>query len=281
MNVISPDDLVHGLVDRGILAIYKDVGQTPLQALDTLRLKYPPLNKVVLSYAGRLDPMAEGLMLVLVGETNKDRETYLGLNKVYEVEILLGIHTDTGDIFGIPQISSTHNSISQLDELAVKIKSNESEGYIKSFIGKQSFQYPFYSSKTVNGKPLHQWVNEGRISEIEIPKKDTEILSIDIVGTYMVTTEEILKKVDFAVQTVRGNFRFDEIKDSWEKLLHSGPHVLNFPIIKINCSCTSGTYMRTLAEEIGKRLGTLAFAYSIKRIKIGDISVSKNVLSLK
>ena len=70
------------------LTIYKNEGETPLECLERFRVEQPIYKDAVLSYAGRLDPMAEGVMLVLVDEENKNREKYLSLDKTYEVEIL-------------------------------------------------------------------------------------------------------------------------------------------------------------------------------------------------
>lgn len=285
-NVISPDNLGRGLVSEGalegILAVYKPWGKTPLQTLDDLRQKYPILADATLSYAGRLDPLAEGLMLVLVGETNKQREQYLKLNKTYEVEILLGIGTDSGDLLGVP----TKVSIEDHNEAGIKISSRFSKENIDrvlaSFVGKQSFKYPVYSSKTVNGKPLHQWKKEGRIEEIEIPSTNVEIFFIKNSGIFKIGAGEILKKVEKALGVVSGDFRFEEIGNVWREVIderdnRSRANTQRFSILKIECSCSSGTYMRTLAEEIGKKLDTPALAYSIKRTKIGEIALHVDV----
>lgn len=262
MNVISPDDLACGLLN-GVLPVYKEWGDTPLQTLEKLRVQYPVLEKATLSYAGRLDPLAEGLMLVLVGEANKEREKYLGLSKRYEVEVLFGIGTDSGDIFGIPNISA-QGGIDSLKNFEITLN---------SFLGKHHFDYPLYSSKTVQGKPLHQWVNEGRVGEIEIPKTDVEIFSIKNLGTREIHFKEILEKVQKAVNTVKGDFRFEEIESSWKSIQDKFQDNKAFLILKIECDCSSGTYMRTLAEEIGKKCQTGALAYSIKRTKVGDIDL--------
>src|SRR5882724_588569 len=83
-----------------MVCIYKQKGETPLQALNRLRVEKPEYMEATLSYAGRLDPMAEGVMVVLVGDENKEREKYLGLDKVYVTEVLFGVSTDTADILG-------------------------------------------------------------------------------------------------------------------------------------------------------------------------------------
>jgi tRNA pseudouridine(55) synthase len=83
-----------------VITIYKKKGETPYEALMRLRLARPEYAALPLSYAGRLDPMAEGVLIVLVGEENKYREKYLDLEKTYKVQILFGIGTDTYDVLG-------------------------------------------------------------------------------------------------------------------------------------------------------------------------------------
>lgn len=322
MNVISKDELIRGLLDTkaleggtvvsgsvsgsisgvgtpsytinsGVIPVYKEWGKTPLETLDVLRQKYSVLEGVPLSYAGRLDPLAEGLILVLVGETNKDREKYLHLDKTYEVEILLGVKTDTGDLFGVPITDCTEdllkspskNSKDPLDE-AVRGKLqgklvDEVYAVLKSFVGKQQFPYPVYSSKTVQGKPLFQWKNEGRIDEIEIPKTDVEIYSLELSAILSVRGSEILEKVELALNSVKGDFRYGEIRAGWREVLNDKSDA-DFFVVKILCECSSGTYMRALAEEIGKKMqgsgeqeGVSALAYSIKRTKVGEIDIEK------
>ena len=199
MNEISKDELMRGLLDvqvlggdsqeknsnkspiNGLVGVYKKWGKTPLETLDELRQKYPVLEGVPLSYAGRPDPQAEGLMLVLVGEKKKEREKYLGLNKTYEVEILFGIKTDTGDLFGVPCVDSTGDTLNFSSKNSKDFE-DELTTVLKSFVGKQQFPYPIYSSKTVQGKPLFQWMNEGKINEIEIPKTHVEVYSLKLIG---------------------------------------------------------------------------------------------------
>lgn len=294
MNVISPEELSRGVLTEegtslsGVIPIYKEWGKTPLECLEALRQKYPTLKNLPLSYAGRLDPLAEGLMLVLVGETNKDREQYLHLDKTYEVEILFDFKTDTGDLFGVPTVAPTVPSganISEGDEATIKKLSNfssinfsnEIKKVCEGLVGKQQFPYPVYSSKTVGGKPLFQWMNEGRISEIEIPKTDVEIYSIKLLDDGVsdvkeVNGAEILEKIELALKSVKGDFRYDEMREGWKTML-DGKMEEKFMIIKIECTCSSGTYMRVLAEEIGKKMRVPALAYSIKRAKVGSLGM--------
>ena len=242
-----------------VLSLYKKEGETPLECLNRFRLEQPEYKEAVLSYVGRLDPMAEGVLLVVVGEENKNREAYLGLDKVYEVEVLFGVTTDTGDILG--KVVEVSKSV---------VESNFD--FLKSFIGPFTQKYPHYSSKTVNGKPLFQWAREGKLDEIEVPEKSVEIFDVKLKSNFILSGEEILKQVEERIKKVNGDFRQEEITNSWKE--HVTPFIKeNFSFITIEVSCSSGTYMRTLSEEIGKKLGVPAIAWRIKRLKVAQYKV--------
>lgn len=248
------------------LTVYKNEGETPLECLDRLRVEHPEYKDAVLSYAGRLDPMAEGEMLILVNDVNKEREKYLGLDKEYEVDVLFGVETDTGDILGV--VNKTFQKRGDINFLRSSATLSTTEANIspllKSFVGTVTQKYPSYSSKAVNGKPLFQWAREDRLDEIEIPEKTSEIYSIELMDQYKLNSEEILEKVKERVGKVKGDFRQAEILRSWEDLLASKA-VESFNLIKIKVRCSSGTYMRTLAESMALKLGTVGIAWKIKR----------------
>ena len=124
--------------------LHKHVGETPLQRLQKYQSEHTELSGVPLAYAGRLDPMAEGKLLVLQGDECKVQEKYHDLDKEYEFEVLFGVSSDTADVLGmlhtcdVPELSSA-----ELEKTAQKL------------IGKIELPYPHFSSKTVQGKPLH------------------------------------------------------------------------------------------------------------------------------
>src|SRR5882724_12690946 len=83
-----------------VVNLYKELGETPRERLERLRVQKPHFEHEVLSYAGRLDPMAEGVMLCLVGSANSRREQYLDMSKEYTLDVLFGFSTDTYDVLG-------------------------------------------------------------------------------------------------------------------------------------------------------------------------------------
>jgi tRNA U55 pseudouridine synthase TruB len=76
-----------------------------LEVLENFKEENPKYKEIKFAYAGRLDPMAEGQLLILVGDTCKERDKYLNLDKEYEFEILLGLKSDTKDLLGLAELN--------------------------------------------------------------------------------------------------------------------------------------------------------------------------------
>lgn len=246
----------------------KKVGETPLEVLETWRLTRPDLAGVPLAYAGRLDPMASGQLLVLVGEECKKQTEYHHLDKEYEVEILFGITSDSGDVLGI------------VEEVASSaIAEQEVQGILPHFVGEIEFPYPVFSAKTVQGKPLHTWAMENRLHEITIPTRTSEIYSLSLsdfrslpraeLVTQALAKIELIPPVTDVRKALGNDFRRPDIRLAWDAIDKNGSPSDEFFIAKISCICSSGTYMRTLCELIAKKLGTQGLAFSIHRNTIG------------
>jgi len=246
--------------------IEKVVGETPLQALFRLRSQMKISNEVPLAYAGRLDPMASGKILVLIGDECKKQTKYHGLDKSYTVEVLLGVSSDSGDVLGL--IESGDQKIIVEDEVI---------NILKDIPGEITLPYPHFSSKTVDGKPLHTWTLEGRIDEIKIPEKTSKIYKIQYLDISTVQKKEIvevteakinsLPKVTDPKKHLGADFRRVDVRKTWELFNEKSWNA--YQILSFECVASSGTYMRTLAEYISKKLGTRGLAYSIHRTHIG------------
>lgn len=242
------------------LIFTKHLGETPLQALDRLRIEQPNYAKATLSYAGRLDPMAEGLLLVLVDEECKHSQDYFGFDKDYEATILFGVETDTHDVLG--------RIISHVPTIPDFAKVTEA---IDSIIGKQQQMFPAYSSKPVDGKPLFQWAREDKLGEIEMPSKEIEVYSANIMDTKIIDASELLKQITEKISHVNGDFRQAETIEGWQKLLVNPAD--QYLMVKVHIACSSGTYIRSLAQGLGKTLCTGACLLGLKRTKVGQYSL--------
>ncbi|MBP9690738.1 hypothetical protein KBD81_01520 [Candidatus Woesebacteria bacterium] len=259
-----------------IILIHKPPSWSPLQAIEKLRVLKPELADETLGYAGRLDPMAEGLLLILVGDECKRRTEYERLEKEYEFEVLLGIETDSYDVMGI--VKNINGFEMKNEKLDIGPPAGgwklEISQLLKSFIGSWDQPYPPYSSARVNGKPLFYWAREGKIDEINIPKKQISIHSIELNEVKEVKLKDIIPEIIGRIEKVQGEFRQEEILNRWKEVMKEKPE-LN--LIKLSCtiSCSSGTYVRSIAHELGKRLGTGGIAYFIKRTRIGEFALGE------
>ncbi|MCF7815643.1 MAG: hypothetical protein K9M10_01810 [Candidatus Pacebacteria bacterium] len=260
---------------RPYVTIEKLVGETPLISLEKLRKNLSIPSNVPLAYAGRLDPMASGKLLILMGDECKVQEKYHSFDKEYQVEILLGTSSDTGDVLGL--LSSCEQKF---------VREKDVCEILDSTTGTIDLPYPHFSSKTVRGKPLHTWTLEGRLSEIEIPIKTSMLHKLTLDGIRKISKEEILETVRKKIETIPAvtderkalgaDFRRDAVRKSWDTF--ASRNELSFQILSFTCIASSGTYMRSLAGLIAKELGTCGLAYSIHRTKIGSyIPIFKDI----
>ena len=236
--------------------IEKQIGETPLEALERFRATRPEFKDLPMTYAGRLDPMAEGKLIILVGEEckNENKDTYMGLDKEYEVEVVFGISTNTFDMLGIAEITDVGHPTNATIDLDVS-----------PYIGTFRQIYPPYSSKTVNGRQLHELARADELPE-EMPTKEVEIYSIELLGKSKVNADQLKSRILNNIDKVTGDFRQKKIKERWNEVLSDQSRL--FEVIKMRVKCSSGTYMRSLADRMGQDRGVGAFALSIKRTKI-------------
>lgn len=228
----------------------------------------PAYEKVPACYAGRLDPMAEGKLLILLGDECKRQRRYHELDKEYEIEVLLDAGSDTGDALGLVEYAGKET----------RHPTGAFGAACKAELGTHMRPYPAYSSKTVGGKPLFVHALEGALGSIEIPEHEERIyrirlLSIDHLWTPALRArmEAFLAKVprsDESSKTPGADFRIGEVRQSWERLF-SEANEREFTVLRLQVACRAGTYMRALAPRLGAALGTKALALSIRRTRIG------------
>lgn len=160
------------------------------------------LNEKV-GHTGTLDPMATGVLPLLVGKGTLCSKYLINHNKTYKVKLELGKKTDTADTEGkIVEEKEVTNKM--LEETVIKEVLNK-------FLGKQEQIPPIYSAIKVNGKKLYEYARKGQT--VEIKPRQIEIYSIELLSI-----DKNLKQIEFKV------------------------------------SCSKGTYIRSLCEDIGNKL---------------------------
>jgi tRNA pseudouridine55 synthase len=247
-----------------VLNLYKRLGETPLERLDRLRLERPEYAQEVLSYAGRLDPMAEGVLIALAGSANKMREAYLDASKEYVLDVLFGFATDTYDLLG-----------RVMEYADAEVSKKKIEEGLNEFRGPVSQEYPPFSSKTVEGKSLFEWARGG-MGNLVLPRKNITVYDISLEALYKVKEPMLFSYIESNVEKVNGDFRQEEVMRLWRRHL-SAKGSKEFPCATIKISCSSGTYARSIANGLGHYLGVPALALHILRTKVGDYSVEKSL----
>lgn len=257
------------------VVLEKAVGETPLSCAEAFRATRPDLAGIPLSYAGRLDPMASGKLLVLIGEECKHQADYHGLDKEYEFSVLFGISSDAQDVLGRLQTTADTNST-----INRTISSGQLDVITKELVGALTFPYPLFSAKTVKGKPLHMWTLEGRLNEIEIPTRTSIIYELELTKIETKPRQEIvataLQKINSIPEvtdprkTLGANFRRKDVRADWQDMATDFSLPAQYTIAHFRCVASSGAYMRTLTTIIAEKLGSTGLAFHIKRTKIGQ-----------
>ncbi len=222
---------------RRYIVLEKKVGETPLSCAEAWRQQQPTEYQTApLAYAGRLDPMASGKLLILIGEECKKQTAYHGLDKRYEFSVLCGASSDTADILGRLQFSAVPPMIDQ----------ERIRQVINTMVGTISLPYPIFSAKTVRGKPLHMWTLENRLSEITVPLQTSTIFSLKLVRretkSRLSIFEESLEKINLIPpvtderKAIGNDFRRQDVRSDWHHFKEAGHitdryTILHFPVL--------------------------------------------------
>ena len=214
---------------NGILLIDKPSGWTSFDVVAKIRgclrqqlianssQPTAPSPKVKVGHTGTLDPLATGLLILVVGDYTKRAQEFSKLDKTYEVTMKLGETSTTGDEEGEKTTISAKKPV--LSDVEVTLK---------GFLGEIDQIPPKFSAIKVDGQRAYKLAREGKEVKLE-PRK---------VKIYKITD------VKYA-----------------------------YPEVKFTAEVSSGTYIRSLVEDIGQKLGTGAYMTDLKRTKVGNFSL--------
>ncbi|MFT5280908.1 MAG: tRNA pseudouridine55 synthase [Flavobacteriaceae bacterium] len=224
-------------IHEGIVCIDKPKGISSFKALSVFRRCYDIERDVKLGHAGTLDPRATGLLVVGVGKGTKELRHIVGLDKRYEATMLLGISTDSADLDGVVKEKKDTSSLD-----GENIKKN-----LLSLVGTHRIPIPAFSAMKYKGKRLYAHAREGRETPV-IPRDMTvyavENISCETVPYSSLSTEQIDEKDDISAVLVRCNFHVE-----------------------------SGVYIRSLAEELGRRLSVPGTLAELRRTHVGEYAL--------
>lgn len=212
---MSHSSLSLGPLD-GLLLVDKPSGPTSHDIVAKIRYQFR-IPKV--GHGGTLDPMATGLLVILLGKGTKISERVMGHDKTYEGVFRLGIETDSQDADG--KIVAEHDPAGVTAEQVAE--------QLRTRLGDQMQMPPMVSAIKIKGVPLYKLARKGQT--VERPPKLVHL------------------------------YRFD--------LLDFTP-----PDVRFIVECTKGTYVRTLAHDIGQALGVGAHLTQLRRTHIGRLDIA-------
>lgn len=204
---------------EGILLLDKPADHTSHDVVARLRGK---LKMKRIGHAGTLDPMATGLLVILVGKATKVSQYLTSLDKEYEGTVELGKVTDTQDADGEMMETRPVPPFTEAD-----IRTG-----IQGFLGDQYQTPPMYSAVKIDGQPLYKAARKGE--EVEREPRFIRVMSWEV-------TRFELPRFDFRMRV------------------------------------TKGTYVRTLAHDLGQKLGCGAHLAALRRTASDKFHISQAV----
>jgi tRNA pseudouridine55 synthase len=221
---------------NGVLLINKPSSMTSHRVVDNIR-RILEIEKV--GHTGTLDPMATGLLLILIGGATKISQDLIGLPKCYEGTMKLGVSTDSHDIDG--EVTEIRNvGIITLDNI---------KSVASTFLGDQYQVPPMFSAKKIDGKKLYELARKGK--EVERAPQPIRIDSFEIHG---VRGDE----VDFSISCSKGTYVRTLVNDFGQCLM-CGAHLSRLRRTKIgNFSLSDASDLDEIWKlpiaEVAKRL---------------------------
>lgn len=227
----------------GILLVDKPKGVT---SHDVVSFARGLLHTKRVGHAGTLDPMATGLLILGFGNATRLLNYLLGHNKTYEAVIRLGESTNTDDADGdVVSSADDENGIinfANIDEILKELR----VVIAKNFTGSIMQTPTSFSAIKVNGVRAYDLAREGK--DVHLEPREIFIYDFSLLDAH------------FSVGV-------------------SGAKVID---VRASVSCSSGTYIRALARDLGRVLGVGGHLVSLRRTRIGDFSIEDSrVLKLK
>ncbi|MGN1296872.1 MAG: tRNA pseudouridine(55) synthase TruB [Clostridia bacterium] len=206
----------------GVLIVNKTKGCT---SHDIVYQVKKMVNEKV-GHTGTLDPMATGVLPLLIGKGTLCSKYLINHDKIYEVQLTLGVKTDTADSEG--------TIIEERNVPEEAFQKEKIEKVLETFLGKQEQVPPMYSAIKVNGKKLYEYARKGET--IEVKPRKIEIYNIELIR---INKED--RQIEFKV------------------------------------SCSKGTYIRSLCEDIASRLNTVGYMCELQRLQVGEFNISDSI----
>ncbi|MBK7392077.1 MAG: tRNA pseudouridine(55) synthase TruB [Chloracidobacterium sp.] len=188
-------------------------------------------------HTGTLDPFATGVMVILIGQATRLAQFLDKDEKEYEALVRFGFETDTGDLTG--QVKNVECRMQNAEVAEILDRTNWNQVF-SSFRGVIEQTPPMYSAKKVDGKKLYEHARKGET--IERKSVTITIHKLELLGD--------LRRNDLGLESCD---------------------------LGLKVTCSAGTYIRTLAEDIGRKVGVGAHLAELRRTRAGKFGIEQSI----
>ena len=215
-----------------ILNVYKEKGWTSHDVVAKLR---GVLGVKKIGHAGTLDPLAEGVLIVLTDEDTKRQSEFMSLRKEYVAEIAFGAKSPTYDMEGPLSFFEKSLGSNEIKEKLIQL--------LKRYTGKFSQRVPAFSAVKVEGRKLYKKARSGQIDVKKLPIKKVEVYGLELQ-------------------------KFEE-----KPVGMVGTEERKLPVATLKIVCAKGFYVRSLACDLGKDMDTGGVLVSLLRTRVGSFRI--------
>ena len=190
------------------------------------------------------------------------QEEYWRLKKIYEAAVIFGLSTDSHDSLGLPGILTRTPSESAIADA------------VRAMVGRIDLPVPTFSSYRVGGKPLFELTRQG--AAVKPPLRRMAISEIALEGLEIATLGWLSREAVRRCSLVKGDFRQPDIIAGWK--VHDGSEI-ELPLARLTIHCDSGTYIRSIAHELGRRLGGGGMLWELRRTAVGPYTLKDTAVT--
>ena len=205
---------------NGWLILNKPKGISSNDAVQKVRRAIGRSNKV--GHAGTLDPLAEGVLPIAIGEATKTVQYLMDARKEYEFTIKWGEERSTGDAEG--EVTAENSHIPNIDDI---------KKVLPQFVGDLMQAPPIYSALKINGQPAYKLARQGL--DVELALRQISIYELELLS----------------LDDESATFRVE---------------------------CGKGTYVRSLAVDMARALGTCGYVSFLKRTRVGNFLIKDGIM---
>lgn len=246
-----------------IVELWKPYGITSVQFVK----EYQRQNNIEkATCTGRLDPLAQGVLMVLTDDDTKKMSSFLKKDKHYKFEMIIGIDTESHDC--LSKIVDTKTQ--KLDKMNSRFIIEKLHQFIARY-NKQ--KYPLVSSFVTKHNSLKKplwWFYMNGYTDVPLPEKNIRINYHNVFQVEKKTGKELSHKFMSRIEEIKnkklqGDLNTEETIFQWKNFNHKDSEFL---VVSMELNVCSGFYIRRFCHDFGKFINSSAIAFDITRTKI-------------